>query len=450
MRRLSNRFHLRLSLIQVALYGVFVVALPAVISPARLLAEGPRHTLTQSAEETIVRIPAIDQQVLSSDLMTALLAVADLNGQALVGKLPQGDFDLSKQRTRVTLLLVEKALRGRAELAIEQDKSGVAVALLIAIDREKLESDSRKTKEKTRKWLGTIGKVSGHSIEELSWGLRGLDLLKLTPGEPLVVLIHGLQGSHDSLAELQRELVQEGHACATYAYPNDGPLVDSSQRLAGDLRAAKLPAETPLILITHSMGGLVARRMLEYPDLDDSRVRQLIMICPPTMGSNLAYLPASLDWHEHWHERPVDSLPEFVFRTSADGFNEARSDLRPDSRFLLDLNARERNPRVRYSILLGTRSPATKAQLDAVSRKLEELEDKSQTAQLFAPRLHKIFDHPLELTPGEGDGAVAVERGRLAGVEDVVLLPMDHWTVTKHLADEDGKQLVQEVLQRIR
>ncbi len=426
------------------------LGLVAVASPAELLADEPRYTLTQTADETVVRVLANDQQILSSDLITALSAVADLDGQTLAGKLPDGDFDLSKKATRVTLRLIEKALRGRAELAIEQDQSGDAVSLLIAIDREKLESDRRKTKQKTRKWLGTMGKVSGHSLDELSWGLRGLDQVTLPPNQPLVVLIHGLQGGHDSLAELQRELIREGHACVTYAYPNDGPLVDSAQRLAGDLRSAKLPADTSLILITHSMGGLVARRMLEDPDLDDSRVGQLIMICPPNWGSNLAYLPASLDWHEHLHDRPVDSLPEFVFRSSTDGLNEAQSDLRPDSRFLLDLNDRERNPRVRYSILLGTRSPATKAQLDAVSRKLDQLEDQSQTAQLFAPRLHKLFDHPLELIPGEGDGAVAVERGRLAGVDDVVLLPIDHWTATKHLNDDDGKQLVHEVFQRIK
>ena len=450
MPLLSTRFSLELSFVQVVRLGLLVVALHATVGPGLLLADEPRYIVTQSADETVVRVSAIDQQVLSSDLIVALSAVADLDAQALAGKLPQGDFDLSKKQTRVTLLLLEKALRGRAELAIEQDKSGDAVALLIAIDREQLESDNRKRKEKTRKWLGTVGKVSGHSIEELSWGLRGLDPLILQPGQPLIVLVHGLQGSHDSLAGLERELTGGGCACVTYAYPNDGPLVDSARRLASDLRAAKLPAETPMILITHSMGGLVARRMLEDSVLDDSHVRQLIMICPPSLGSNLAYLPASLDWHEHLHDRPVDSLPEFVFRSSMDGLNEAQADLRPDSRFLLDLNARARNPRVRYSILLGTRSPATQAQLDAASQKLNQLTDMSKTAQLFAPRLHKIFDHPQELTPGEGDGAVAVERGRLAGVEDVVLLPMEHWTVTKHLDDDDGKQLVREVLHRLK
>ena len=88
--------------------------------------------------------------------------------------------------------------------------------------------------------------------------------------------------------------------------------------------------------------------------------------------------------------------------------------------------------------------------LDAVSRKLNQFTDKSDTAQLFAPRLHKIFDHPLELTPDQGDGAVAVERGRLAGVEDVIALPIDHWTATEELTGPDGQRLMREVLDRLR
>ena len=430
-----------------------LLLLPAVFGPvgevSALGDETPRYTLTQTADETVVRIAAVDEQILSDDLLTALSAVADLDAQTLVRKLPEGDFDLSTKRTRVTLLVVEKALRGRADLAIEKDASGVAQALIVAIDRAELETDRRQWKQTSRKWIGAIGTVTGHSIQELSWGLRGFEITPLQPGQPLVVLIHGLQGSHHSVEGLRQELTRAGHACVTYAYPNDGPLIDSARRLASDLKAVELPADSTLILVTHSMGGLVARRMIEDPDLDDSRVRQLLMIVPPNSGSNLAYLPASLDWHEHLHDRSIDGLPEFIFRSTSDGHNEAQADLRPHSRFLLDLNTRERNPRVRYSILLGTRSPATQAQLDAVSRKLDRLTDKSDTVQLFAPRLRKIFDHPLELTPGEGDGAVAVERGRLAGVEDVVLLPMDHWTATHGLGAPDGQELLHEVLNRL-
>ena len=148
------------------------MALLAASDPDLLVADEPRYTLTQTAAETIVRIKAVDQQVQSSDLVTALSAVADLDGKAVAGKLPEGDFHLSKKRTRLSLFLVEKALGGRAELVIEKNSSGEAVALIIAIDREQLEADHHRATQQARNWLGAIGTVSDHSIEELSWGLR--------------------------------------------------------------------------------------------------------------------------------------------------------------------------------------------------------------------------------------------------------------------------------------
>ena len=72
------------------------------------------------------------------------------------------------------------------------------------------------------------------------------------------------------MAGLQKELTDAGHACVTYAYPNDGPTDAAREASASDLRAAALPTELQLILVTHSMGGLVARRMLEDPELDDA------------------------------------------------------------------------------------------------------------------------------------------------------------------------------------
>ncbi len=413
-------------------------------------AEEPRHTIEQTADQTVVRVLATDQKVSSEDLIAALTEVADLDGQVLIKRLPHGDLDLTKRRTLASLHLVEKSLKGRAEIGVERDANGVVQALLVVFDRAKIEQGKLHSKETSRKWIKSIGAATGHSVEELAWGLRGLDTLMPKPGQPVIVLIHGFQGNHDSLADLQQILTQNEFANVTFAYPNDGAIADAARQLAVELREATVLRDSPLILVTHSMGGLVARRLIEDPDLDDRRVRQLLMIAPPNGGSNLAYLPFTTDWYEHLKERPVDGLPDFVFRSSMDGLNEAQHDLRPDSRFLLDLNARPRNPRVRYSILLGTKSPATPEQLDSVSRKLESLTNKSDTVQLFAPRLRKIFDHPLELTPGSGDGAVAVERGQLVGVDDVVTLPTDHWTATKTLDTEEGRQLVQEVLQRLR
>lgn len=408
------------------------------------------YEIHYSLNETQVRVPALNQEILSRDLLAALSDAAEWDGQVLAEKLPRGDFDLSKRRTLVSLKLIEKLLNDRARIEIEKDKQGTAQALLIRIDREKLETDRRAKQAAIRQTVTAAGPVIGLSTSDLKWGLRGIDPKPLEAGQRLVILIHGLQGSHDSLAGFIPPLLRAGYRCSTFAYPNDGPVTDSTQLLVRELKALKLPDGVPITLFTHSMGGIVARSVIEDPQNYDSRIDQLVMICPPNHGSNLAYLPPGLDLHEHLHDRPVSELPELLFRSTVDGFNEAQHDLRPDSRFLLQLNARPRNPSVRYSILLGNVSPASAAQLDAVGQKLDEWSQRSDTFRFFAPKLRKCLDHPLELTPGAGDGAVAVERGRLAGVSDIIELPIDHWTATDHLDTEVGRKLIREVLDRVK
>lgn len=49
----------------------------------------------------------------------------------------------------------------------------------------------------------------------------------------------------------------------------------------------------------------------------------------------------------------------------------------------------------------------------------------------------------------QGDAAVAIARGQLTGVTDIVELPVDHWTATDHLDTPIGQQLIREVLQRV-
>jgi hypothetical protein len=68
---------------QLVIQLVALLCLWAHFSPAALWAESPRYTLTQAADETVVRIVAVQEQILSDDLLTALSAVADLDGQTL-------------------------------------------------------------------------------------------------------------------------------------------------------------------------------------------------------------------------------------------------------------------------------------------------------------------------------------------------------------------------------
>lgn len=416
--------------------------------PLCAAAEVP-YEIQYSLNETQVRIPALHQEIQSRDLLAALSDAAEFDGQVLAEKLPEGDFDLSKRRTLASIQLIERLLNDRAQFEIEKDPQGTAQALLIHINREKLEADRREKQARIRRAANAVGPVIGLTMSDLEWGLRGVEPEKLVAGQRLVILVHGLQGSHDALKGLIPPLCRQGHPCGTFAYPNDGPIADSVQLLDRELKALRVPDGVHITLVTHSMGGLVARSLVENPRLHDPRIDRLVMICPPNHGSNLAYLPPGLDLHEHLHDRPVSELPEFVFRSTIDGFNEAQHDLRPQSRFLLQLNARPRNPAVRYSILLGNVSPASAAQLDIVGKKLDDWCEQSDTFRFFAPKLRKFLDHPEELTPGRGDGAVALARGRLAGVSDTVELPIDHWTATDHLDTPVGQQLIREVLQRV-
>jgi pimeloyl-ACP methyl ester carboxylesterase len=413
------------------------------------IATEPSYAIQHSIDETRVRIPAPNQEIQSRDLLAALSDAADWDGQVLAEKLPEGDFDLSKRRTLASIRVIEKLLNDRAQFEIEKNQQGNAQALLIHINRQKLEADRREKQASIRHAASVVGPVIGLQTSDLQWGLRVIDPEKLTPGQRLVILIHGLQGSHDSLKGLLPPLRRQGFPCGTFAYANDGPIPDSVQLLDRELKALQVPEGVRITLVTHSMGGLVARGLVEDPARHDPRIDRLVMICPPNHGSNLAYLPPGLDLHEHLHDRPVSELPEFVFRSTVDGFNEAQHDLRPQSRFLLQLNSRPRNPLVRYSVLLGNSSPASSAQLDAVGEKLDDWCERSDTFRFFAPKLRKCLDHPEELTPGQGDGAVAIARGRLEEVNDTVELPIDHWTATDHLDTPIGQQLIREVLKRV-
>jgi hypothetical protein len=54
-----------------------------------------------------------------------------------------------------------------------------------------------------------------------------------------------------------------------------------------------------------------------------------------------------------------------------------------------------------------------------------------------------------ELLNGAGDGAVAVKRGRLEGVDDTVLLPITHLAVTRKLESESSRDLLEAIVARL-
>jgi hypothetical protein len=97
----------------------------------------------------------------------------------------------------------------------------------------------------------------------------------------------------------------------------------------------------------------------------------------------------------------------------------------PGSVFLTRLAQRPRNPNVSYQVVLGTRSLLTQAQLGAVRRAIVARLDDHKLGRVLKPRIESWLEDLDELVDGSGDGAVSLARGRLAGVEPM-LVPLDH------------------------
>jgi hypothetical protein len=66
-----------------------------------------------------------------------------------------------------------------------------------------------------------------------------------------------------------------------------------------------------------------------------------------------------------------------------------------------------------------------------------------------AARLDGLLAEMDEVIDGKGDGVVSVERGRVEGVEDVVVLPFGHLSVTDKAEDDAIRQVHDGVLARL-
>ena len=105
------------------------------------------------------------------------------------------------------------------------------------------------------------------------------------------------------------------------------------------------------------------------------------MIAPPNHGSNLAHFGFALDITEAIGDRVRRKESSAFYAAIEDGLLEASIDLAPDSVFLKKLNDRDRNPRVAYSIFLGTRGFLTEEERASLVEYLE-IERRDGTASL--------------------------------------------------------------------
>lgn len=106
----------------------------------------------------------------------------------------------------------------------------------------------------------------------------------------LVILVHGLGRSRDSMGGMQRALTAAGYQVAAISYASTRRTVarnaDDLEELIGALEGVDR-----ISFVTHSLGGLVVRDLLARegaPWRSRIEVNALVMTAPPNQGSRMA------------------------------------------------------------------------------------------------------------------------------------------------------------------
>ncbi len=198
---------------------------------------------------------------------------------------------------------------------------------------------------------------------------------------PRIVLVHGLDEPGTIWNDLVPSLEEAGFDVWEFRYPNDQGIDRSADLLAKHW--PQLEPERPVILIGHSMGGLLVRDFvsrLRHPEgaasgVDGAAVTGVILVGTPNQGSEWARLRV---WLELREQLAIGMDGRFsLFASLRDGTGAAKIDLRPGSPFLRELDEREWPTRVPVRIIGGILldpPPAMTAGLEAIGAGLNSAE----------------------------------------------------------------------------
>lgn len=248
---------------------------------------------------------------------------------------------------------------------------------------------------------------------------------RVAPSEPRgigVLLIHGLDEPGTIWDDLVPRLEAAGFATWEFRYPNDQGVDRSTDYLAEWWPS--LPAERPMVLIGHSMGGLVARDFVSRwrhpvggaPRVEGAPVAGVVLAGTPSQGSEWARLRVWLELRDQFPTVPGRRYS--LFAALRDGTGAAKVDLRPGSDFLRELNARPWPAPVLIQLIGGRLvAPPSNllAGLDAAFAETGSQELKQHLDAWWAGMEEDI-----------GDGAVALDSLRIPGGPEPLVVAASH------------------------
>lgn len=191
-----------------------------------------------------------------------------------------------------------------------------------------------------------------------------------------VILLHGLGRTRFSLSKLANTLNAEGYAVVNRSYPSQRATIAAlaEQVLPPSLQACQAADASRIHFVTHSMGGILLRYYLQQHRIE--RLGCCVMLAPPNQGSELAEKLKNYAWYRY--------------------FNGPAG------------------------LQLGIGSDSVPLQLGAATFSLGVIAGGSAA----------LWDrHFATLIPGPNDGKVAVERAKLEGMRDFLVVPKNHTTI---------------------
>jgi pimeloyl-ACP methyl ester carboxylesterase len=272
--------------------------------------------------------------------------------------------------------------------------------------------------------LQAFGLLERRSI----YGLRPLRSYRPNDdSRPTVCLLHGLNSTSGVFKHLIPVIESAGYGVVVYDFPHNQDLDQSSRTFVKDWQTFRDSRgdRRPWALVSHSMGGLLARFYVEGADYRGD-VASMILIAPPNSGSNLAQAQTLLQLIQGMRAIDASSKGELKSNPLAslgDGVGESARDLLAGSHYLKSLNARGIRKSVPYHILAGD--------IGLIRRPLRDRIDGIANAPGFVGGLSRLtlansIKALDEMSDGAGDGCVSVRSTKLDGVADHKVLHANH------------------------
>lgn len=192
-----------------------------------------------------------------------------------------------------------------------------------------------------------------------------------------VVLLHGLARSEKSMRKIQQVLVDNGYGTCNIAYPSRGFAIDTltDNHVWPKIQACIPDADIKISFVTHSLGGIIVRDLLEKHKI--SNLNAVVMLSPPNQGSEV-----------------VDKLGDWWLFGLIHG---------PAGK------------------ALGTGKNSKPNQLGPAKFKLGIITGSASMNPILSLMI-----------PGDDDGKVAIERAKLQGMSDFLVVPVSHPFIMKN------------------